>query len=167
MAKDVSIPNGKQALSDKVRLPGASDSRVSNFNPKWEANYTNLFFGSAVKAVMDFSVSLHIRNVERVYHKFRHMSSYRVHPSVGPRLIVATANLSALVTALHRPTARVGPTIYGQVSPERNQWGYISRRPSSARPRVLSSAYSRSPPMGRPRARLVTRMPVLGSSRLM
>lgn len=34
------------------------------------------------------------------------------------------------------------------------------RRPSKARPRVTSSAYSRSPPTGRPEARRVTRMPV-------
>src|SRR5438132_3780304 len=34
---------------------------------------------------------------------------------------------------------------------------YISRRPDRARPRVTSSAYSRSPPTGRPLARRVTR----------
>ena len=33
----------------------------------------------------------------------------------------------------------------------------ISRRPASARPRVTSSAYSRSPPTGSPLARRVTR----------
>src|SRR4029077_7162945 len=37
--------------------------------------------------------------------------------------------------------------------------GHISRRPSSARARVTSSAYSRSPPMGRPWAIRVTRTP--------
>src|SRR5262245_46411975 len=35
---------------------------------------------------------------------------------------------------------------------------YISRRPASARPRVTSSAYSRSPPTGSPLARRVTRV---------
>src|SRR5207253_9303693 len=35
--------------------------------------------------------------------------------------------------------------------------GYISRRPESARPSVTSSAYSRSPPTGRPLASRVTR----------
>ncbi len=34
------------------------------------------------------------------------------------------------------------------------------RRPSNARPRVTSSAYSRSPPTGRPEASLVTAMPI-------
>src|SRR5439155_6930127 len=36
---------------------------------------------------------------------------------------------------------------------------YISRRPSSAWPSVTSSAYSRSPPTGRPLASRVTRTP--------
>ena len=36
---------------------------------------------------------------------------------------------------------------------------HISRRPSNARARVTSSAYSKSPPTGRPRARRVTFMP--------
>ena len=46
-----------------------------------------------------------------------------------------------------------------------NGWGQepspsaSSRRPSRARPRVSSSAYSRSPPTGRPLARRVTRRP--------
>src|SRR5699024_4688411 len=40
------------------------------------------------------------------------------------------------------------------VCPRRSQ--SISRRPENARPRVTSSAYSRSPPTGRPEASLVT-----------
>src|SRR5207245_11623408 len=39
----------------------------------------------------------------------------------------------------------------------RRHRGYISLRPASARPSVTSSAYSRSPPTGRPLARRVTR----------
>lgn len=38
-----------------------------------------------------------------------------------------------------------------------------SRRPSRARARVISSAYSRSPPMGRPKAIRVTRVNGLSS----
>src|SRR5947209_18085987 len=41
---------------------------------------------------------------------------------------------------------------------------YISRRPVSARPSVTSSAYSRSPPTGRPLARRVTRTRPLSRS---
>ena len=41
----------------------------------------------------------------------------------------------------------------------------ISRRPSRARLRVTSSAYSRSPPTGNPRARRVTRTPLGCSNR--
>src|SRR5882762_8326016 len=41
----------------------------------------------------------------------------------------------------------------------------MSRRPSRARPRVISSAYSRSPPTGRPLAIRVTRSPSGLSSR--
>src|SRR5579885_578154 len=54
-----------QTLSEKVGL-GASDSRAS---------YTKIFFGRVAKAEMGVSFSLHLQNVERVYHRFMHMSS--------------------------------------------------------------------------------------------
>lgn len=81
MAKDTAQDTAHARA--RAKLPGASDSRVV---------YTKIFFGRAVKAEMvsisvslpdgnqaasgmDFYVSLHLRNVERVYHKFMHMSS--------------------------------------------------------------------------------------------
>ena len=52
-----------------------------------------------------------------------------------------------------------------RISPPRRGGQSISRRPENARPRVTSSAYSRSPPTGSPEARRVTVTPSDPSSR--
>ena len=46
-----------------------------------------------------------------------------------------------------------------RAAPSRRLWRYSARRASMARPKVSSSAYSRSPPTGRPLARRVTVTP--------
>ncbi len=70
---------------------------------------------------------------------------WRAVPSPGRR---SSSNRAAVTAAAAGPR---GPTLSAQASTE--------RRPEKARPRVTSSAYSRSPPTGRPLASRVTDKP--------
>ena len=56
-----------------------------------------------------------------------------------------------------RPPERLRVPEHPEGAAGRHRYARISRRPSRARPRVISSAYSRSPPTGNPLASRVTR----------